>query len=53
MGLRRISDLLELRNLFEELLRVNTVKIDVDDCFKEIVELSPFIGVSKSQVAQA
>jgi hypothetical protein len=47
--IKRTNEIVDLRNVLEEIMKVSGVKIDVDETFKEVAEINPFIGVSKSQ----
>lgn len=43
---KRINDVFELRNVLEELMKVQGLPIDVDEIFKELWEIGPFTSNS-------
>ena len=43
-----MNEIVDMRNILEEIMKVNGIKVDIEEIFKEVTEISAFIGVSKS-----
>lgn len=41
---KRVNEVIEQRNLFEELEKIPKLSIDIDEIFKDVAELNPFTG---------
>ena len=46
--IKRINEIIEFRNIMEELSRVTSIKIDVHDIFREISDTNILMGVSRT-----
>ena len=47
-SIKRINEIIEFRNIMEELSRVTSIKIDVQDIFREISDINILMGVSRT-----
>jgi hypothetical protein len=46
--IKRANEIIDLRNTLEETMKVQGLKVDIDDTFREVSEVNPFIGISKN-----
>lgn len=46
--IKRASDIIELRNTLEEIIKVRDLRLDIDNAFSELSDINPFVGVSKN-----
>ncbi len=46
--IKRINEIIDLRNIMEELSRVTQLKADIPDIFKEISDINILVGIPKA-----
>jgi hypothetical protein len=51
--LRRLNEIIELRNIMEELSKITSMKVSIEDIFREVSEINTLVGVARQQSDQA